>query len=44
MVSAQIAGRGGRDSSQVVTLGIPASRLAGRLAASAGLPTPTPCT
>lgn len=44
MVSAQIPGRGGRDSSQIVTLGIPASRLAGRRAASADLPTPTPCT
>ena len=44
LVSAQIPGRGGRDSSQIVTLGIPASRLAGRLAASVDLPTPTPCT
>ncbi len=43
MVSAQIPGRGGRDSSPLVTLGIPSSRLAQRLAASAGLPTPTPC-
>lgn len=43
LVSAQIPGRGGRDSSQLVTLGIPASRLAQRLAASADLPAPTPC-
>ncbi|HEX5336218.1 MAG TPA: serine protease [Propionicimonas sp.] len=44
MVSAQVAGRGGRDSSQVVTLGIPAPRLAQRLATSANQPAPTPCT
>lgn len=44
MASAQSSGRGGRDSSEVITLGIPASRLAGRLAASADLPTPVPCT
>jgi len=44
MVSAQVPGRGGRDSSQVVTLGIPAPRLAQRLATSANQPAPTPCT
>jgi S1-C subfamily serine protease len=44
MVSAQVPGRGGRDSSQVVTLGIPAPRLAQRLATSGGEPVPTPCT
>lgn len=43
MVSAQVPGRGGRDSSQVVTLGIPAARLAQRLAASADLPALPPC-
>jgi len=44
MVSAQISGRGGRDSSQLVTLGVPAARLAQRLASAANLPAPTPCT
>ena len=44
MASSQIPGRGGRDSSQVITLAVPASRLAQRLADSANLPTPTPCT
>lgn len=43
MVSAQVPGRGGRDSSQVVTLGIPAERLAQRLAAAADLPALPPC-
>ncbi len=43
MVSAQVPGRGGRDSSPIVTLGIPASRLAQRLAASATQPALTPC-
>ena len=43
MASAQISGRGGRDSSQLITLAIPSGRLAQRLAASADLPAPTPC-
>ena len=43
MVSAQIAGRGDRDSSHIVTLGIPASRLADRVAGWAALPVQRPC-
>ncbi|MGV8910798.1 MAG: trypsin-like peptidase domain-containing protein [Propionicimonas sp.] len=44
MVSAQLSGRGGRDSSRLVTLAIPSARLASRLTSWADLPTPTPCT
>ena len=43
MVSAQVSGRGGRDSSRLITLGIPSVRLAQRLASAANLPAPTPC-
>jgi S1-C subfamily serine protease len=44
MISAQVSGRGGRDSSRLVTLAIPATRLAGRLTTWAERPSPTPCT
>lgn len=43
MVSAQISGRAGRDSSPNVTLAIPAARLVGKLAAWGGLPVRLPC-
>lgn len=44
MVSAQLTGRGGRDSSRLITLAVPSSRLSGRLTSWGDLPTPTPCT
>ena len=43
MVSAQLPGRGGRDSSELVTLAIPASRLADRVAGWAALPVQRAC-
>lgn len=43
MVSAQIGGRGGRDSSARVTLAIPAERLADRLVDWGRLPAKEPC-
>ena len=43
MVSSQIGGRGGRDSSALVTLAIPATRLAQRLEDWGGLPVQKPC-
>lgn len=43
LVSAQLAGRGGRDSSALVTLAIPASRLAQRLEDWRKLPVQKPC-
>ena len=44
LISAHLAGRGGRDSSAVVTLAIPAARLAGRITSWGDRPAPTPCT
>ena len=44
LISAHLAGRGGRDSSALVTLAIPSARLAGRVTSWGDRPTPTPCT